>query len=219
MDQLTSGMKKIRINLITQSQKDAREKARLAAQRTSSAPASGTASPAGQEKAKELPVPLPTSITPEPRTVHTEESDISPKQQSVSTDAACVPTPSTTVSSSGISTPYQEQDPFGAPDARQVALPMSSPPIPSVSVVQAGDVFIPYQPEGPPPVAIPQHDQQPLKWMPPNGQTSANTPAQTPSPAKKKDALFQYTAGIPFAPRQEQTPEDKVLLSKGAGPS
>lgn len=207
MDQLTSGMKKIRINLITQSQKDAREKKRLELEKASSAPASGSATPSVQEEVKKPIVVVPTSVTPEPSIARSEESDISPKQ-SVSTDPR-VPTPPTTVSSSGISTPYQEQDPFSAPDPQQVMLPASSPSIPSVAIQTGGDgsdVFIAYQPEGPAPVALAQ--QEPLKWLPANVPTpSANTPAATPSPVKKNN-LFHYTAGIPFAPRpQEQAPQ------------
>jgi histone deacetylase HOS3 len=73
------------------------------------------------------------------------------------------------------------------------------------------DVFIPYQPEGPSPVAVSQ--TEPLKWLPPNAPTSvAGTPVATPSPVKRHHNLFNQATGISFAPR----PENKgVVKSEG----
>ncbi|KAH7143840.1 hypothetical protein EDB81DRAFT_760241 [Dactylonectria macrodidyma] len=226
MDKLTAGMKKIRINLITQSQKDAKQRARVEAEKPSSASVSATASttasatPSVKEEEEEvkLPAPLVTqqpSITPSPEPVAGYEAGtISPKQM-VQPDIR-IPTPPTTIPSSGLSTPLQEENPFDtgcSTDPRQVVLPASSPVIPSVAVQPDGncpDVFISYQPEGPPPVAIGQHER--LKWLPPNAPASSfNTPAATPSPIKKQHNLFQYTSGIPFAPcPQEPAPDADV---------
>jgi histone deacetylase HOS3 len=65
------------------------------------------------------------------------------------------------------------------------------------------DVFIPYQPEGPSPVAVEQNE--PLKWLPPNAPASvAGTPVGTPSPVKKHHNVFNPAHGIRFAPRFDQ---------------
>ncbi|KAH7145082.1 hypothetical protein DER46DRAFT_515967 [Fusarium sp. MPI-SDFR-AT-0072] len=154
IDSITSGMKKIRINLITQSQKDAKERARLEAEKA---------------KGKE------SSITYKPATASSITQLMSP--------------------------------------------PLSSPAIPSVSVhpsTDADDIFVPYQPEGPAPEPVAQ--SEPLKWLPPNVPTpSEQTPVATPSPAKKSN-LFQYTPGIPFAPRPEQGADEPKAAEQGVKP-
>ncbi|EEU42996.1 uncharacterized protein NECHADRAFT_123200 [Fusarium vanettenii 77-13-4] len=148
IDSITTGMKKIRINLITQSQKEARERARLEAEKQS------------------------------PEIRGPDSGNISPTQ---------------------------------------VAAPDSEIPTPPATISDDDNVFIAYQPEGPTPVAVAQ--QEPIKWLPPNVQTpTAQTPAATPSPVKKNN-LFQYTEGIPFAPRQgqhagEQKPTDEGVKSE-----
>ncbi|KAI5459784.1 hypothetical protein BGZ63DRAFT_415269 [Mariannaea sp. PMI_226] len=211
IDKITSGMKKIRINLITQSQKNAREKARIDSGKAASTPTSSSATPVSQVEAREptLPVLQPARITPtpspEPTIAHLDGGDISPKQP-VPSDPR-IPTPSSaTVSSSGISTPFQERDPFGAPDPQHVILPSSSPSVPSVSIQHGNDtpdIFVPYQPQGPTPVAVTQ--QEPLKWLPPTAlPPPADTPVATPSPVKQQDRLFHYTSGIPFAARPRE---------------
>ncbi|GKU01498.1 histone deacetylase hos3 [Fusarium langsethiae] len=198
MDNITSGMRKIRINLITQSQKAAKARARLEAEK-----ANGGVSATHQAK----PVETPSTAT------HSSEAH--------SYD------PNTVVVSTGTynHSPAQslpEQDPF-KPDGyvSQLASPLlSSPPIPSVSVhpsAEAGDVFIPYQPEGPAPKPVAQNE--PLKWLPPNVPTSSTqTPAATPSPVKK-NKLFQYTSssGIPFAPRSGHRAQG-AATAEAAGP-
>ncbi|KAF7555818.1 hypothetical protein G7Z17_g1872 [Cylindrodendrum hubeiense] len=222
MDKLTAGMKKIRINLITQAQKDAKQRARLEADKASSTSASviASATPSAKEEDDvKLPAPLAQqpSITPSPEpTTGYNADDISPKQMAHPDPR--IPTPPTTIPSSGLSTPLQEQDPFdmGSPDPRQVVLPASSPVIPSVAIQPDGncpDVFISYQPEGPTPIAVGQHEN--LKWLPPNAPTpSANTPAATPSPVKRQNKLFQYTSGIPFAPRPQEPAPDAGAQAK-----
>ncbi|QKD58295.2 uncharacterized protein FOBCDRAFT_142858 [Fusarium oxysporum Fo47] len=154
IDNITSGMKKIRINLITQSQKDAKERARLEAEKA---------------KGKE------SSITYKPATASSITQLMSP--------------------------------------------PLSSPAIPSVSVhpsTDADDIFVPYQPEGPAPEPVAQ--SEPLKWLPPNVPTpSEQTPVATPSPAKKSN-LFQYTSGIPFAPRPGQGANEPKAAEQGVKP-
>ncbi|KAF4446364.1 histone deacetylase HOS3 [Fusarium austroafricanum] len=200
MDSITTGMKKIRINLITQSQKDAKERARLEAEKAKGKESSINCKPQLQKPASGS-----SSAQHSPKT--TTHDQPSPTQPAPTDNRN--PTPPT--SSSGLVTPLQEQYAFdsGAPVTQLVSPPLSSPAIPSVSVhpsTDADDMFIPYQPEGPAPEPVAQ--SEPLKWLPPNVPTpSEQTPVATPSPAKKNN-LFQYTAGIPFAPRPGQQTHD-----------
>ncbi|KAG5665275.1 hypothetical protein KAF25_009400 [Fusarium avenaceum] len=205
IDGITTGMRKIRINLITKSQKEAKERARLESDKardTSSAAPGQFASSSTQQPSGGANHDSSTVM------VSADPYNISPTQSAPLSSR--VHTPPTTTSSSSIVTPLQEQDPFesGAPAAQFVSPLSSSPAIPSVSVhpsTDADDVFIPYQPKGPAPEPVAQHE--PLKWLPPNVPTpSSQTPAATPSPIKKNN-LFQYTAGIPFAPRPGQQPQ------------
>lgn len=207
IDKLTAGMKKIRINLITKSQK---ERDRLGAQKAA-LPSASASQP----------------VRPTPRQSSSPKIKVEPEIQSEITVAspfdepelapthlpppdAHVPTPPTTVPSSGFVTPILPQTPFdsSSPAPHQFALPASSPPLPSATKQPDGDpseVFIPYQPEGPTPVAVAQHES--LQWLPPNVPTpSANTPAATPS-ATKPSSLFHYAggSGIPFAPRPQES--------------
>ncbi|CEI68553.1 unnamed protein product [Fusarium venenatum] len=201
VDNITSGMRKIRINLITQSQKAAKARARLEAEKANgNVPAIGQAQPVETPSTAAHPSAA-QSHDPSTVVVSTKTYNHSPTQS-----LPVNPTPPATTSSSGIATPLQEQDPFKpAGYVSQLASPpLSSPPIPSVSVqpsAETDDVFIPYQPEGPAPKPVAQNE--PLQWLPPNvPASSTQTPAATPSPVKKTN-LFQYTSssGIPFAPR------------------
>ncbi|KPM46042.1 hypothetical protein AK830_g479 [Neonectria ditissima] len=211
MDKITTGMKKIRINLITQAQKDARQRARLEPDSASTASASASASAAPSVKEEEEvnqqtpPIIQQSAITPSPEPA-TRYADAGISLKQAAAPDPRIPTPPATISSSGLSTPFQEQDPFHISSPDQVNLPATSPPIPSVAIQPGSDcpdVFISYQPDGPAPVAVAQHE--PLQWLPPNAPTSsANTPAATPSPVKKHHDLFQYTSGIPFAPRPQE---------------
>lgn len=201
VDSITSGMRKIRINLITQSQKaaKAKERARLEAEKAMAAanPAQPAETPSTAEHPSGVQSDEPSTVP-----VSTEAYNTSPTPS-----LPVNPTPPTTTSSSGIVTPLQEQGPFQsvAHVSQLASPPLSSPSIPSVSVhpsADADDVFIPYEPVGPAPKPVAQ--SEPLKWLPPNVPTpSTQTPAATPSPAKKNN-LFQYTSssGIPFAPRR-----------------
>ncbi|KAF5018576.1 hypothetical protein F66182_9433 [Fusarium sp. NRRL 66182] len=220
IDSITTGMKKIRINLITQSQKEARGRARLEAEQ---AKANTSTIPSQPEPDKAAEASPTIRQPPEVQSLDlaavesTEPHNICPTQP-VSVDPP-IPTPpaTATTSSSGIVTPLQEQDPFepAAPVSQHVSPASSSPAIPFVSIhpsTDADDVFIPYQPDGPAPEPIAQNE--PLKWLPPNIPTpSAQTPAATPSPVKKNN-LFKYKSGIPFAPRPGQ--QSKVAAAAKA---
>ena len=91
------------------------------------------------------------------------------------------------------------------PQPQSVPLPASSPVLPSSTQLppKSPDMFIPYQPDGPPPMAATFHG--PVQFLPPN--------TGTPSPAKRAGHAFTATSAIPFAPR----PADKSHT--GPGPS
>ncbi|KAJ4120024.1 histone deacetylase [Fusarium equiseti] len=203
VDSITSGMRKIRINLITKTQKDAKERARLEAEKAKgNVTAPGPAKPIEASSTAQRPLET-NSDNPDTVVVSTAAHNTSPTQ-SLPTDSTPAATPSSSVAS-----PSQEQAPFQsvAPVSQVASPPLSSRSIPSVSVhpsADPDDVFIPYEPQGPAPKPIVQ--SEPLKWLPPNVPTPpTQTPAATPSPVKKNN-LFQYTsAGIPFAPRPRQS--------------
>ncbi|KAM6526614.1 histone deacetylase [Fusarium solani] len=212
IDSITTGMKKIRINLITQSQKEARERARLEAEKVKARSVSASAAISQSKPARPIEAPADRRQSPEIR--GPDSGNISPTQ--VAGPNSEIPTPPATISSSGLTTPFPDAPFEMNSEPQQVSLPPSSSPIPSVSIQSSDDdnVFIAYQPEGPAPVAVAQ--QEPIKWLPPNVQTpSSQTPAATPSPVKKNN-LFQYTEGIPFAPRPQQHAGEQKPTDEGA---
>ncbi|CAH0052392.1 unnamed protein product [Clonostachys solani] len=205
LDNITRGMKKIKINLITKSQKEARERARLGKANTNAAGPASAAPPLAEALSTEIDMPSsppisPTTIPAEspvpaitnewaldrqgPVIIKQEPDfgsepgllDHDSKSTTYGTDDSCFLPPHKTPS----------------PDLPQVAIQASSDP---------ADVFIAYQPEGPAPKAAVQ--SEPLTWLPPNIPTSsANTPVATPMPVRNQNKLFTYKAGgIPFAPR------------------
>lgn len=183
MDNLTSGVRKIKLNIMTQAKREAQEKARLESLKES------TPQPAAPSASEGL-GHAPTS---------TDMESISPTQTS-----QLPPLPPNQFS--GLSTPVQAEAPSsGTMTPEGYSRLDSSPAVPCVAVQPSSDpadMFIPYQPEGPDPVTMPQ--QEPLRWLPAN---SAATPAATPSPMKKQDHLFRYTSGIPFAGLGQEGPK------------
>lgn len=201
VESITAGMKKIKINLITQAQREAKERARLKAEAPPSRPGGGGADgPAAG--ARETTATWSVEAQPPP-------SDAAPSVGGRPMQPAAplsAPDPGAAWPSADPQTPVEETGPPGpqTPDASSFALPASSPAVSGAAEQATGDggdfFIIPYQPEGPD--AVPVCRQEPLKWLPPNVVTpAANTPAATPSAGKKQGSLFHYTSGIPFAPR------------------
>lgn len=196
LDNITSGMKKIKINLITQAQREAREKSRTDTSESSApTPSEGRSSARSGRSTPHVPP------TPELHSnVPSLESAAAPPPPGV------VPAPDTSIPEKTYTIPDLATPP--EPRARSPKKSQRSSPTvdetPSLGAPTGitDDLFVAYQPEGPPPVAATQ--SEPLKWLPPNiaATPSANTPAATPSPVKRQDNLFHYTPGsIPFAPR------------------
>ena len=188
IDNLTSGMKKIKINLTTKSQREPK----LPANSTTKAPSKMASSKAKAPIVKPQSNGNSGSAVSDPRTAN-----------AVPIVAAenIPPIPTTPQQALPIHPRVQE--------AAQIPLPASSPPGPSnnqpVLPSKTGpDVFIPYQPEGPPPNTMIQ--QEPIRWLPPN--------TATPSPMKKGDLpVFTATSTIPFGinpkvPKPESKPTE-----------
>ncbi|KAK2034440.1 histone deacetylase domain-containing protein [Colletotrichum zoysiae] len=208
MDKLTAGMKKIKINLITKTQKEERAKATRAAEAKAATP------PAAVEAKFSLgEVATPTASSPVAHPIVTppqEEAFATPPTQPPAFEDPSPPAAPTIWSE--VSTPVTEQMPVAVtPDPRQFELPASSPVTsPAVATPSGSDVFINYQPEGPAPVSM--TPQEPLKWLPPNTNTPVKTSPSKPSPVKslpnKKSPaktaradlpVFTSTSAIPFA--------------------
>ncbi|KAL7800171.1 hypothetical protein V8C37DRAFT_398397 [Trichoderma ceciliae] len=214
MDKITKGIKKIKINLITQSQKEAREKARLEAEQAAVAAAAAAAaaksprtSSAGTDRSVESGgLKTPNSTTGRRSALNAASPD------------GTVPA---LTSESGLSTPNLEHSTPRTitPETRQ-AVPNVSSPRSAKVMEETADFFVPYQPGGPPPVSI--SPREPLQWLPPTLPTSNSV--VTPSPVKKSSTLFQYGTsggGIPFATKQSgqrtPSPQHKVQR-KPSGP-
>ncbi|KAM0476406.1 hypothetical protein ACHAPX_006318 [Trichoderma viride] len=196
MDKITKGIKKIKINLITQSQKEAREKARLEAEQAQAAAAAAVANSPRTSSAS-------TNRSVESGGLKTPNST-SDRRSIVSATSPDSTMPALT-SESGLSTPNMEH--FTprtiSPEARQPVPNMSSPRS-SQAAEEISESFVPYQPGGPPPVPV--ASQEPLKWLPPTVPVGA--PAAAPTVKKKNSTLFQYggSGSIPFAPRLANQP-------------
>ncbi|KAG6040938.1 hypothetical protein E4U41_006590 [Claviceps citrina] len=207
VDQLAAGVKKIRINLITQSQREAREKTKEDTASRSAVGQEGTdleatiANPVGMSSMPMAPEELPA----QPAScagVSSPVGDFYPSDTSCPTPAA----PSALAGSDG----------GGG----------SSPEVPRVAIHAASDtngVFIAYQPEGTGTDSVATVPSESLTWLPPQDPTSmsmsmsmsTSASASTPSvhaptdgttQAAQPSGLFQYQhqSGIPFAPRPDK---------------
>ncbi|KAL7934252.1 hypothetical protein V8C35DRAFT_38721 [Trichoderma chlorosporum] len=212
MDKITKGIKKIKINLITQSQKEAREKARIEAEQAAAAAASVANSELRTTSAS-------TNRSVESSGLKTPNSAISRGSIMNAASPDGIMPALSTASESSLSTPNLEHfTPRSiSPEARQVVPSMSSPH--STRAMDETAEFFQYQPEGPPPVSV--TPQEPLKWLPPT--LPASSPVITPGLLKKKSStLFQYGSSgtIPFAPRQpaNRSPSPQKTQRKPSGP-
>lgn len=217
IDSLTTGMKKVKITLVTPAQREAKAKAKLA-EAQKSASSLGIFSRDGVDSTTDIQktVVEPTGNETSSQVVAQDFSDL----------ATATPphTPDTLQASESLKVedqfsetiePILQQtqlpEPNGLLKADSVLLPMGSPPgsafspvsEPVQTAVQTGinsDVFIPFQPEGPLPDSVLQ--QAPLQWLPPN----SGTPA---AQRKKELPVFTNTSAIPFGtPAFEQKAND-----------
>lgn len=188
IDNLTSGMKKIKLNLTTKAQREAKEQAKSATKAAAKAATKATSS----KPTKPQPIQQPSNSNGAPSSSVQEppQASIPAVTEQKSLSENFIAAPATPKQSLPAHRPAQIQE------AMQVPLPASSPVVPAF--VQpapqqpsgGSDVFIPYQPEGPPPNTLTQ--QEPIRWLPPN--------TATPSPMKRADLpVFTATSAIPFS--------------------
>jgi histone deacetylase HOS3 len=206
VDKLTNGVRKIKINLITKSKRDAKQQSKPGPNKTLGHQVGRNANIVKSEKP-----PTPEGMSSIiPKRIQEPLEQLVPAAD----QPQAPPTPSL---SGGVSTPVEEC--YASSTSSPTPVPSipagSSPDVPYVTIQpasDAGDVFIPYQPEGPEPVAMGQ--QEALKWLPPNISTPSATPAATtpatapatipgPGAVEQQNNLFHYTSGIPFAPKPD----------------
>ncbi|KAM0145304.1 hypothetical protein ACHAP3_000430 [Botrytis cinerea] len=202
VDSLTSGMKKIKISLLTKAQKEAKEEEKHRVKVESSQADGKTFSNISNET---------------PST--TANSETTYNQSAASTPIMSI--------SPGPSTPQLSVPPHDhaqSEEPEQIPFPTSSPIAHPMESYDSGNVsdhssnysadkFVAFQPHGPIPSTIEQ--QEPLRWLPPN----TNTPAS----GKKYDLpVFTSTSTIPFAPNSDgdnQTEFSNPHLEQDSSPS
>lgn len=177
MDGITSGLKKIKITLLTKEQKEAREKAEKAKTGVAAVKDGGKGPSVATPTEERQPPVLVMGSAPE-----RIQSSSSPAKKVIKKEKDVTPAPSPTIA-------HANQPPALSP-ANSYGSPATIPPGPLTP-----DVFVPFQPEGPSPKAVPQQHQPALQWLPPN--------AGTPSPMKRQELpVFTSTSAIPFAGQQ-----------------
>ncbi|KAI0458772.1 hypothetical protein F5B21DRAFT_528457 [Xylaria acuta] len=198
LDQLTSGMKKIKINVLTKEQKAARLKAKA------------ETVTAGDGPLNEQPSSPPNVAETQPTSPSSNSGDIQDPDS---------PARAETPSQYDHSTPTESKFETMVPKTPTIISPTepssSSTPFASSPLVQPPpeptqdmDLFVPYQPEGPMPHAIPI--QRPVHILEPNTGTPARpNPTQhctlqsysvPVSPVRRGGHGFTATSSIPFSP-------------------
>ncbi|KAI9741539.1 MAG: hypothetical protein M1818_004345 [Claussenomyces sp. TS43310] len=225
LETLTSGMRKIKLSLTTKAQREAREQAKLAA---TTALSKGPAKDA--TKVVPEPVPEPASASmPAHNGTAAPDDEVSPVRES-----SLSPTPKAP-STPQMGRIHQMQE------AANVPLPSSSPAAPPVlpsaptppmatfasATHGASNVFIPYQPEGPTPVALAKQEE--LHWLEPNTSTPSPMPREAPAAphhgssggrSMKDMPVFSATGVIPFAAADtvEEAKEERRVWGAPATP-
>lgn len=179
VDSLTSGMKKIKISLVTKAQKEAREQEKLRAKMEQSQGDGTSSTTMSNDK-------FPTSAESE---VTYNQSETSTPMESIS------PNPSTPQLSlpPHVPTHMQEPERVPLPESSPIATPTEHNEFGNISDQFSGhsaSKFIPFHPQDPNPSTTTQ--QEPLRWLPPN----TNTPAVM---KKHELPVFTSTSAIPFA--------------------
>ncbi len=205
LDQITNGMKKIKINVLTKEQKAARLKANAEKPATDDIPAPKEENPSNEQppspptfmQAQSNPMPSDIGSIQDPTSptaveVHSQQKCATPTKSKFETAIPKTPTIISPTEPSPSSTPFASS-------------PLVQPP---PEPIQNIDLFVPYQPDGPPPNALPI--QRPIQILEPNTGTPARpNPIQHPrlhsysvpvSPVRRGGHGFTATSSIPFSP-------------------
>ncbi|KAG6112956.1 hypothetical protein E4U13_004049 [Claviceps humidiphila] len=224
MDHLATGLKKIRINLITPSQKEARERARARLSENAADEQRGTPQDGVPTvEARLSPTPAAGGVEGMSFLPQTpaEELSAEPALSCVgnSLQAPAPPTPSLSgeiSSPAEVSNPSTLSSPYPNPARPVLVHPVSypSPERPHLALHSASDshdldtLTTPHQAGGIDSVTK-SNPSQPLNWLPPvisPLSVSAGSPTESITPlSAQSSGLFAYqqSAGIPFAPRPE----------------
>ncbi|KAI0971428.1 hypothetical protein F4678DRAFT_432879 [Xylaria arbuscula] len=207
LDQITNGMKKIKINVLTKEQKEARMKAKAE-------------QPAMDDTLPPIPlkeqIPSNGRLSSSPTFTEAQVKIVSPVIESIPnltslTEVELDSQPNcTTPTESKIETLIPMTPTIISPTEPSLSsTPFTSSPLvqPPLEPAQNIDLFIPYQPDGPPPSAIPL--QRPVQILEPNTGTPARpNPMQhhmqhsysVPVSPVRRGHGFTATSSIPFSP-------------------
>ncbi|KAK0619939.1 histone deacetylase domain-containing protein [Immersiella caudata] len=209
MDDLTNDMKKIKITLVTKAQREARERERQARERLAHADTISAASTPVEENTPFLQAEHPARLPSPPADITITTTPLSsppvlgipeftsagssPGGQYFPDESSIEVLPSPSTPSLGRAPVLPQRVPFPSSSPAS-ASPLRSParsPTRNRLASEVNDVFIPYQPEGPPASPL-KEQQQPLQWLPPN--------TATPTVMRRADLpVFTATSAIPFA--------------------
>ncbi|KAM9880800.1 histone deacetylase hos3 [Verticillium dahliae] len=222
LDKITTGMKKIKINLITKSQKE--ERARSSQAATAAAPVTRTEpGPAGNQSApRSASEFLPQPDVAQPPVVDETTSALA-VEESAETQPALTVKPEIGAHEGPVSAqlPLSSDVPehkvlpthsFARPASSQKAQQDGADQSPALELTSntSPEMFVAYQAEGPAPMSVPQ--QGSLRWLPPN--------TSTPATARRTDLpVFTSTSAIPFAVAQkpsQSTAHEEDLKETGA---
>ncbi|RDA91028.1 hypothetical protein CP533_2532 [Ophiocordyceps camponoti-saundersi (nom. inval.)] len=239
MEGITASMKRIKINLITRSQREAREATASAKENaTLSSPSNAILSDGTLQHADDAGPGPGGNATRTPAAaiddgILTETASSTEVRPMTPTVVA----PQASSSSSSSMAVVESPDPLQGPAVDNPflhAVLRKDEPLRQEEGGEGADVFVLYQPSKPASVlSSASHEEQhqpPLRWLPPNvpmmppppppsatTTTAAKSPLPSPSAARKKNGgLFHYTSGIPFAPRSETGGEGKGQAGEGS---
>lgn len=177
VDFITSGMNKVRITLVNRSGRETDEGTQVAPE-----PAPATSN---------IPAPRPRIkiVSRNASPDRPQTSDAVQPAQPAQPEINDPPPYSSPIPS--IATPVDASVSPTSPDPQSLPLPPSSP---VQTTPKTPDMFVPYQPDGPTPAALPVNEN--VRFLPPN--------MATPTPMKRTDLpMFTPTSAIPFATREE----------------
>ncbi|KAH8165343.1 hypothetical protein CIB48_g2912 [Xylaria polymorpha] len=205
LDQITNGMKKIKINVLTKEQKAARLKAKAETATASDEPAHKE-----ENSLNKQPPSPPTVVEAKSNLPSSNMGDIAGPASPVGVEA-----PSQHVHSTPTGSKFEAIIPktptiISPTEPSPSSTPFASSPLvrPPPEPAQNIDLFVPYQPEGPPPNTIPI--QRPVYILEPNTGTPVQpNPTQhrmlqsysvPVSPVRRGGHGFTATSNIPFSP-------------------
>lgn len=221
VDKLAGDMKKIKITVVTQAQREARERERKAREQKANAenqpPASNHAAafdtpiirlgePVSEEAQSAVSASTISSLNGSSNISPSPGPGVQATERTPSPAVSALPVmPAVAAAAFAPLTSREDEVSFATTPTLPAQVPLPPSPPMSRSPPPVDDMFIHYQPDGPTPPPAIQQQQEPLKWLPPNNSTTpAPTPGRTPrkTPAGRRELpVFTSKSAIPFAPR------------------